>query len=300
MHATKINELRLERSQVIANAIGAALLVSGIAHVIVWLADGSSLAGPVSWRKPILFGLSAGVTVLSMAWVFGKLERRRTDSWLLGCFSWAMLVEVSLITMQQWRGTASHFNRATPFDGNVLLGLESLVLVATLVIAIVVWRSWGRLRAGADMVVAIRGGLVLLLLSCVIGVLIVVVGNRQLALGGPPEQFGKGGVLKFPHGVPMHAIQTLPVMVWLLTQLGVDARSRLKAVVGALGSTSLFTVYSLLQTFTGRARFDFWWPSWIVLALSILLLIVPGWFFCLGFTSKLVKWRKSSLLGSGV
>lgn len=37
---------------------GVLLLVSGLFHVVVWLANGApSLQGPVTWRKPIEFGL---------------------------------------------------------------------------------------------------------------------------------------------------------------------------------------------------------------------------------------------------
>jgi hypothetical protein len=65
----------------------------------VWLIDGGSLSGPISWRKPILFGFSAGVTVLSMGWGVGKMTRWLMDFPLLALFSAAMLVEVGLITL---------------------------------------------------------------------------------------------------------------------------------------------------------------------------------------------------------
>ena len=50
--------------------LGLALTASGVMHLFVWLAAGlPSLAGPVSWRKPIVFGLSGGITTLSVAWI---------------------------------------------------------------------------------------------------------------------------------------------------------------------------------------------------------------------------------------
>ncbi len=266
-----------DRAQRTAYVLGAALVASGVFHVFVWLLDGGSLAGAVSWRKPILFGLSAGVTVLSMAWVKGQLRCRSIDAFLLTGFAVALVVEVGLITLQQWRGTASHYNRSTPFDANVLLVLEVLVIFATCVIAWFTWRSFCALRGAADLVVAIRGGLVLLLLSCLIGMVIVAIGNRQQLLGLPVEQFGERGVLKFPHGIPMHAIQALPLLAWGLSRMGCDETLRRQVVGRVLVAIGLLTLFSLIQTFSGRARFEFWWPSWLVLLGALLALVAPSW-----------------------
>jgi hypothetical protein len=131
------------------------------------------------------------------------------------------------------------------------------------------------------MTIAIRGGTGLLLFSCLLGFVLVAYGNRQVALGQPPEMFGSAGVMKFPHGVPMHAIQFLPLLTWFLHKLKVPENDRIRAVAGALGSVLAFTIFSLLQTFTGRARFEFWWMSGLVLFGSVALLLVP---VCIGIS----------------
>jgi hypothetical protein len=255
--------------------VGGILVASGILHVLVWLADGGSLSGPVSWRKPILFGFSAGVTVLSIGWLVGKLRRRKGDFWLLTAFGVAMLVEVGLITLQQWRGVPSHFNRSTPFDANVLLLIESLIVFVTIVIADLTWRCFRPLATQTDMTLAIRGGMALLLFSCLLGFVLVAHGSHQVTLGRPPEIFGAAGVMKFPHGTPMHAIQFLPMLTWVLRKVRVEEGRRIQAVAGALASVLLFTAYSMLQTFTGRARFDLWWLSAVLLVASAIFLLVP-------------------------
>ena len=61
---------------------GILLLLSGLFHVIVWLASGAqSLVGPVTWRKPIEFGISGAVSTLALAWVLGRLPRSGLSDW---------------------------------------------------------------------------------------------------------------------------------------------------------------------------------------------------------------------------
>ncbi|MFM8282835.1 MAG: hypothetical protein ACKOCW_04675, partial [Planctomycetaceae bacterium] len=90
---------------------GLVLVASGVAHLAVCAVLGGPWEGPVTWRKPILFGISGGLTCLSMGWAWAQLPQRRGDGWLATATAWALLVEVGLIDLQRWRGVASHFNR---------------------------------------------------------------------------------------------------------------------------------------------------------------------------------------------
>ena len=254
-------------------AAGSLLLLSGVIHFIVWQLEDSSWNGPVSLRKPILFGLSAGVTLISLGWVAGKTRRRMGDGLFLSSLAIAMVIEVGLITLQQWRGVPSHFNRDTPLDAAILAGIDLLIVFVMLGIFELTRRSFGKLSADPDMAFAIRGGMVLLSFSCLLGIVLVGWGNYQLAQGRPPETFGAAGVMKFPHGVPMHAIQFLPVVAWGMRRLDVSQQVRSRSVILAFSATCAFTLYSLLQTFSGRARFEFWWCSAVVLAIAITLLV---------------------------
>ncbi len=267
--------------------VGGLLLLSGLLHVIVWAIDGGSLGGDVSWRKPILFGFSAGATMLSLGWLVGLLKPRFADGPLFTAFSVAMLAEVGLITLQQWRGVASHFNRATPFDANVLGWIEGLILFATVVIADLTFRSFGALKVTSDMKLAIRSGMVLLLFACLLGFVLVGHGNRQLSIGGNPGVYGEAGVMKFPHGMPIHAIQYFPFLAWSLSILQVKETVRLTAVRFATLSVVAFTAFSLIQTFSGRARFDIGWVSGFTLALSTVLLTIPAGLLVRGFVRSL-------------
>ena len=50
--------------------VGVVLVASGLAHAVAWAILGGPWEGPVTWRKPILFGISGGLTSLSAAWVW--------------------------------------------------------------------------------------------------------------------------------------------------------------------------------------------------------------------------------------
>ncbi|MFT5525089.1 MAG: hypothetical protein ACI9HK_003055, partial [Pirellulaceae bacterium] len=108
----------------LAVVVGIALILSGVGHSVAWLFFGGSWSGPTSIRKPILFGLSAGMTMISMAWILSLLPVRYGDRSSKIFFSVAMLVEVALITVQQWRGVPAHFNRATALDAAILTTMD--------------------------------------------------------------------------------------------------------------------------------------------------------------------------------
>ncbi|MEV1247358.1 hypothetical protein [Nonomuraea sp. NPDC049750] len=95
--------------------IGLLLIVSGLVHLGVLVVDGGPWDGPVSWRKPFTFGVSFGLSVLSLTWVSQFIQLRRRNV-LLGLFAVASVMEVALISVQAWRGVPSHFNMSTDVD----------------------------------------------------------------------------------------------------------------------------------------------------------------------------------------
>ena len=53
--------------QRLAYLVGAGLIVIGLAHAAMWALAGGSASGPVSWRKPTTFGISFGLTTVTLA-----------------------------------------------------------------------------------------------------------------------------------------------------------------------------------------------------------------------------------------
>ena len=235
---------------------GVILVASGLAHVGVWVVLGGPWEGPVTWRKPILFGISGGLTSISLGWAWSKLPRRRGDEWLARLTAWALVIEVALIDLQRWRGVASHFNRQTQLDSWLYDVMGGLILFVTIVIIDLTVR-WcrGRPAVAADMLLAGRSGLVLLAVSCLLGIWASVHGDMQMAAGRPPGVFGAAGVVKFPHGVVIHAIQGLPFIAWAARRGGLGERARTLLVAAAAAASVLLLSYALAQTLAGRPRF---------------------------------------------
>lgn len=247
--------------------IGWFLIASGTLHLggLWWTA--ANWEGPVSWRKPGLFGVSSGLTVFSLIWVVVRLRPQRGDLLLINGLASALCCEVMLITMQFWRGVPSHFNRATVWDATVETTMLGLILIFTLGVG---WLSWRAVRlpamASTD-AIALRWGLAGLMVSCVLGMVSTFAGDINIFHGRSPDKWGESGVLKFPHGALLHAIQVLPLLAMAMQWLRIphDVWLMRSAVVAHV----FFLGFALRQTFLGRARFD-------CDGIAITLLLVAG------------------------
>ena len=254
--------------------IGGLLIASGVYHLVLLWMTRENWSGPVSLRKPGLFGVSAGMTVWSIAWVLTQVIPRRNDPLFASLMSVGLLLEVGLITMQQWRGVPSHFNRTTPFDAAIESMMLGLITFVTIGIGGLCFRSGQLLPMPQSRAISIRAGLWLLLFSCGLGFLITVAGQINLAAGLPPETWGKAGVLKFPHGAALHAIQALPLLSLLLQTWRISYAARLIRL--AVAAQILFLEFALWQTMSGRARLDIDITGITVLAVSLFLIIFIG------------------------
>jgi len=234
------------------------LLASGLVHAVVWAVLGGPWEGPVTWRKPILFGISGGLTSLSAGWVWSHLPPRRGDAWLAAATAWALFVEVLIIDLQRWRGVASHFNRTTPLDSFLYDGMGLLILFVSAVLVDLTIRLFRTtVSLPPDMLLAARAGMILLVISCALGIWVSVYGDLRVAAGLEPERYGAAGVPKFPHGAVIHAIQWLPALAWAARRAGWSPRARAWLVAAATLASAAILAYALGQTLAGRGRFEF-------------------------------------------
>lgn len=222
------------RIELAAYGIGALLVGAGVFHFVVLLVTGGSWGGPVSFRKPMTFGLSFGLTLIAVAWVTSYLELRpRTRAWLLGTFAADCVVEVIGITVQAWRKVPSHFNVSTPFDRLVAMSLAvgGAVLVAVLgAFAVIALRS--RINGGRDLRLALRVGWAFMLLGLGVGVAMIVKGEILYRTASPEIAYATAGSLKPVHAVGLHAILVLPLIAeGTRRMLGWDEHRRYRAVV---------------------------------------------------------------------
>ncbi|MGQ0678879.1 MAG: hypothetical protein ACT4OM_04345 [Actinomycetota bacterium] len=257
----------------VAYALGALMILSGLFHLLVFLVDGGSWSGPVSWRKPVTFGLSFGITTVTLAWIAGLFSERLVLKATLLAVAFACVLEVLLVGIQRWRGVPSHFNEATRFDAAVFQGMGIAVSVIGLGIVVLTALAFGRVAGGSQMAVAVRAGLLLLLAAQALGAAIIANGQR---IGRPPEEtdlaiFGAAGVMKLSHAVAMHGIQVLPALAVLLSVCVGTPSRRLLVMWPAVGAYVALVAAAVVQMLQGRAPADLSPVSALTLASAAIL-----------------------------
>jgi hypothetical protein len=240
--------------------VGTALIVVGLGHLVAWLLVGGAWAGPVSFRKPTTFGISFGLTTVTLAWVAGQLRISDRTGWLLLVpLAVADTTEVVWVSLQRWRGVAAHFNDDTALDNLLFVVMGGVaVAVAATVILVVTVLSFRAMRASPSMALAIRAGLLILLVAQGVGGWMIQHGLALAEQGATDglTTFGAAGVMKVPHAVAIHGIQVLPALAWLLSFAALPEPRRVGLVrVAILGYVALVVV-SVLQTASGVAPFD--------------------------------------------
>jgi hypothetical protein len=257
-------------------AAGGVLILGGLFHVGVFLARGGPSSGPVSWRKPVVFGISFGLTVATIGWIMGFLRMPQVVGWVLAVpLAAASVVEVFLISMQQWRGVPSHFNVVVPFDESVFRWMGNMVAVVAVVIIIMTIWSFASLSAPPTIAWAIRIGLLLLVAGQAFGGAIIANGLTRVEQGLSTgfNVFGPAGAMKVPHAVSMHGIQVLPFLGWLTGFTRWPERAGVALVLGASAGYTGLVVVAALQTFGGLAPFDLDAPVTMLLSASVALLL---------------------------
>jgi hypothetical protein len=218
--------------------VGALLFVSGLTHLgILAIIDGS-WEGPLSLRKAVTFGLSFGLTLITIVWVAAFLRLSdRARSVLLGAFTVACAIETSLVSLQAWRCVPSHFNLETTLDGLVARSLAGGGFALVLIIAALLFVAFrSHPTVPVSLRIAIRIGLVTLFMSLVVGAMMIAKGMLLVFAGDPQAAYATGGALKRTHAVTMHAILVLPLLAWLLSFADWSERRRVGVVLlGAAG-----------------------------------------------------------------
>ncbi|SER95901.1 hypothetical protein SAMN04487983_102617 [Streptomyces sp. yr375] len=213
------------------------LILSGLVHLVVFAVDGGPWDAPVSWRKPVTFGLSFGVTLLAVVKVTSYVRvgpRLRTA--LLGVFAVDCVVEVGGITLQAWRGVPSHLDMETPFDTAVsmVLAVGGGVLVVLLtVFAVASFRH--RPTGPAGMALAVRSGFAILLVALASGAAMIARGVVLTRAGHQEAAYHSTAPFKPLHGVSLHAVVVLPLLAWLLSRTSWSESVRWRIVAAVVG-----------------------------------------------------------------
>lgn len=210
--------------------VSVVLFASGLFHLLVFAVDGGPWDGPVSWRKPVTFGLSFGLTLATFVWV-GTLVRIRP--FVVALFTAVSVYEVLGITVQAWRKVPSHFNTETPFSAAITAGLA---VGGGLIIFCVVWllvTAWRAKHLTPSMSLAVRVGAATFLAAMAFGALMIARGTILARTGHLAEAYSTAGIFKPAHAVAMHGVLLLPLLAWALTFTRLDERRRTRVVAWA-------------------------------------------------------------------
>jgi hypothetical protein len=193
--------VELHRRNADLSVLGWLLIAGLIVASAAFIVDDRTVAGVSVWLKPMKFALSIAIYLWTLGWLLFHLRSRRAE--ITGrVIAFVMVLEFLLIFSQSARGTASHFNSATPYDVAVYRTMGVLILVNTVAVgfaAVLYFRS--RPLLPAAYLLGIRLGLLLFLFSAVSGGIMIGIVSHSVGAGD----------LRIAHFIAMHTLQAVPL-----------------------------------------------------------------------------------------
>lgn len=250
----------------------AAAMTGLVAFSLVGLVvDDRTVLDVAVWLKPLKFGLSFGIYAVTMAWLIPQLTKGRKVAWWAGTVMAVFgLLEVGLIAFQAARGRMSHFNGETALDEQIFtamgvtIGIFYLGVLAAAVLLLIQ-------RVGDRALTwTLRLGLLIAMVGMALGFLMVIPTDAQIAAdegiagahsvgvedGGPGMPVTgwstTGGDLRIPHFVGMHALQLLPLLLFVLTRFVRDEGVRLRLMVVAAATYAAVLALVTWQALRGQ------------------------------------------------
>ena len=212
--------------------IASVLFVSGLFHLLMQFVIGGPWDGPVSWRKPTTFGVAFGLTLATIAWVTTFIAMNpRLRARLLTVFAAACVVEVTVITVQAWRGVPSHYNISTKLNSVFAYsaaGGGAILIVTTILFARAAYRA--NPSVPPSMRLAVRAGFVAFLCALAIGAFMIFLGVREARTVSQAAAYTVAVAFKSGHAATMHGILILPMLAWLTSYVDIPEARRVRIV----------------------------------------------------------------------
>ncbi len=247
------------------------LMLPALAIAVVGLiVDPRIITGDPAWLKPAKFAISIALYVFTLTWSFtlipGWQKTRRIVGWTTAI---AMMLELAIIDLQAFRGTSSHFNVSTPVDATLFALMGVAILAQTLTSIAVAIAFWRQTFDDHALGWALRLGMTMTIIGALSAAVMTRPPDTQFAaaragqampvigahtVGGPdggPGMPGTGwstghGDLRVPHFVGLHALQVLPLFVFVLRRRGLSTDARVRLTLTAAGS--YFALFAILLT----------------------------------------------------
>ncbi|MEM9157530.1 MAG: hypothetical protein AAGB46_00670 [Verrucomicrobiota bacterium] len=291
-------------SRQVAYSVGILALLSGIAHLAAFpFIENASWSGPAGLRKTTIFGISTGLTLITMAWLFRYFQTLpKLHSTILYTMSAALFIEIIIIDLQRFRGVPSHFNMSTPFDAALWSTMGFFILVFAIVATAQAVLAFGKLNASPAMASAIRSSLILFFFSQVSGQLIVSHGLSQVVQNGEfvieniaaSTTYGEAGNLKLPHAITLHSIQAIPLLGLLIAPLAIPAnRQRFWVWTSATGFLGV-SLIAQVQAYLGKSIQNLDTPTSIALVLSLCAFGMPFFYALIAHLKRILSSRSNA------
>lgn len=260
-------------------AAGSFLILLGVLHLPIQFIAPRDWESSIGWRKPILFGISTGITLVSLAWVVSVVKKRSAE-FAASILSVLAAAEVLIITVQTWRGVPAHFNNGSTVDRFLSYSIDAMLIFITLSIF---YLTYFALKASITVpndkwLLSLRLGMIYLSLACVLGFATAAYGIYMTQTGGNPEQIAPRGVPKFIHGMPLHALQILPIWAFVLQKLKPKAVDEKYSLWWLSHSIGLATIYAAWQTVNGWGRFESNPAGIFIIGAMIFAALVSGYY----------------------
>ena len=265
---------RLWKASAPLTAAGLLMVVVLGGSLAMMAVDPTTILGAPAWLKPVKFAISSVVYAWTLAWIFTFLPERRRLTAIVGWITTVVLVlEVGIIDVQAARGTTSHYNVGTPLDAALFSVMGTAILVlfgSAIALTVALFR-----QRFADVALgwALRLGMLLTVIGMATGGIMTTPRAAQLAaqratgvkvagahtVGGPDGGAGlpmtgwsrEHGDVRVAHFVGLHAVQLLPLTVWLLGRATPSGRRRAAAFAAAAAYYALFAGL-LIQALNGH------------------------------------------------
>jgi hypothetical protein len=266
----------LRRASPALTVVGFVMAADLVFCLIGLVVDRRVITGAPAWLKPAKFALSTMIACWSFAYCIASVTVwprfvRALDLLLAA----GLFLEIALIDMQAVRGTTSHFNTSTHFDGMVyaVMGLSiACIWLSMLLLTISLFRQS---FAGSAWGWSLRLGMVLALFGTGSGGLMTMPSSQQLAeahaggrmpivgahtVGAPDGGRGlpltgwsvEHGDLRVAHFIGMHGLQVLPLLAWWLARRGLPQATQ-RHLVFSLAASYLALFFLLIwQAFRGQ------------------------------------------------
>lgn len=224
--------------------------------------DTRTILGLNPWVKPLKFLVSIAAYVWTLAWLARYVSGYRRSLRLISRATVVVFVgEMACIITQSARGTTSHFNVRSEFDGAVFSLMGFLIALNTVLVFVTLLLFLKPTERPAHAYLwGIRLGLLLFFLGSLEGAAMVMNGAHTVGApdGGPGLPLvnwsTSAGDLRVAHFLSFHALQLLPLAGFLLSRYKTDWPARRQtacvvalAILYAAGVSLIF-----LQAMRGR------------------------------------------------